>query len=144
MERLSDSDSIHPLSSQSSSHRTLLDRFSAEHPFDYITTPIFDNTTPLITRVSLSVSLCAICSGFDVTNNLLLITLLIALNIFVWSAKYRNLVIFLPTVPSVHPLSITIHLIEGSSIVRRGLCYDRFLYHVLYTCFFSFSFSFPF
>jgi hypothetical protein len=63
MERLSDSDSIHPLLSQSSPHRALLDRFSAAHPFDYIATPVFDNPTPLITRVSLSTPLCAICSG---------------------------------------------------------------------------------
>jgi hypothetical protein len=63
MEQLSDSNSTHPLSSQSSPHRALLDRFSAEHPFDYIATPFFDNTTPLISCISSSVPLCAICSG---------------------------------------------------------------------------------
>jgi hypothetical protein len=63
MERLSDSDSTHPLSSQSSPHRALLDRFAIEHPFEYIATPFFDNTTPLIARISSSGPLCVICSG---------------------------------------------------------------------------------
>jgi hypothetical protein len=53
IDRLSDSDSIHPLPTQ----LTLLDRLSIEHLFDYVATSIF-------TPISL-VPLCAICSGLQ-------------------------------------------------------------------------------
>jgi hypothetical protein len=45
------------------------------------------------------------------------------------------------------PIVLALLLIEGSSILRRGLCYDRFYNLVLYVCFtrvFLLSFSFPF
>jgi hypothetical protein len=82
IDRLSDPDPIHPLSSQSltstrrerteqmiaeahqtyqTTMNTVLDRFSAEHPFHYVA-PVLDNSTPLVSFSPSSVPLCAICS----------------------------------------------------------------------------------
>jgi hypothetical protein len=58
IDRLSDSDSVRPLSTQ----LALLDRLSVENPFDYVTTSVFDATIPISHSTS-SVPLCAICSG---------------------------------------------------------------------------------
>jgi hypothetical protein len=85
IDQLSDLDPIRPLSSQSSTstHRehteqmiaearqtyqttmnTLLDRFSAEHPFHYVA-PVLNNSTPLVSFSPSSVPLCAICSSIE-------------------------------------------------------------------------------
>jgi hypothetical protein len=59
IDQLSDSDSIRPLSTQ----LTLLDHLSVEHPFNYVSTSVFDATTPPISCSTSLVPLCAICSG---------------------------------------------------------------------------------
>jgi hypothetical protein len=113
---------------------TLLDRFSAEHLFHYVA-PVLNNSTPLVSFSPSSVPLCAICSLIERYEHH-------TPNMFVLYVKYCNLVIFLPIVLNVHPLSIKMHSIEGSSIQRGELCYDRFLYHALYACFLSFFLCF--
>jgi len=70
------------------------------------------------------------------------IILLTARLTYVFTARFHKLVTIPPTV--LNSRSTSMLLTEGSSVLRRGLCYDRFYECVFYTCFFSFSFLFPF